>query len=125
MQTADWFADGDPRARTAVQVDINSGRDPSILEVAERLTEQLGRLEQNVFVRGSHEAAGRDDVVPPPFDDSFWNGPPLHGVTLRGELAEWSCDAIGWLAEVVADCAAHLGIRSPLLLTARLPVWVA
>lgn len=46
-----------------------------------------------------------------------WNGPALHGAVLRGKLAEWSCDAIGWLAEVLADSVAQLGVRSPLLLT--------
>jgi hypothetical protein len=36
---------------------------------------------------------------------------------LRGELAEWPCDALGWPAEIVADSVARLGVRSPLLLT--------
>ncbi|MER7500347.1 hypothetical protein AB0L05_15700 [Nonomuraea pusilla] len=99
-------------------MNVDSGRDPSIPAGAEQLTDHLGHLEPNVFVHGSHEAAGRDDVLPPPFDDGFWNGPPLHSVVLRGELAEWTCDAVAWLAEVIADSAAHLGVRSPLLITA-------
>jgi hypothetical protein len=117
MGTIHWFAERDPRSRTPVEVSINSGRDPSIPAVAKQLTDRLGHLDQDVFVCGSHDVAGRDDVLPPPFPDSFWNGPPLHGVVLRGELAEWSCDAVGWLAEVVADSVAQLGVRSPLLLT--------
>jgi hypothetical protein len=118
MLTVGWFAERDPRSRTPVEVRINSGRDPSIPAVAQQLTDHLGQLDQDVFVCQSHDVAGRDAVLPPPFGDSFWNGPPLHGVLLRGELAEWSCDAIGWLAEVIADSAARLGVRSPLLLTA-------
>jgi hypothetical protein len=117
MQTIDWFAERDPRSRTPVEVGINSGRDPSIPALAQQLTDHLGHLDQDVFVCRSHEMAHRDAVLPPPFDDSFWNGPPLHGVVLGGELAEWSCDAVGWLAEVVADSVAQLGVRSPLLLT--------
>ncbi|MGH3786469.1 MAG: hypothetical protein ACRDRG_07925 [Pseudonocardiaceae bacterium] len=117
MQTIHWFAERDPRSRTPVAASINSGRDPSIPAVAQQLTDHLVHLDQDVFVCRSHDVAGRDAVLPPPFDDSFWNGPPLHGVVLRGELAEWSCDAVGWLAEVVADSAAQLGVRSPLLLT--------
>lgn len=117
MRTIHWFAERDPAARTPVAVGVNSGRDPSIPAVAERLTDLLGHLDQEVFVYRSHEITGRDDVLSPPFDDGFWNGPPLHGVVLRGELAEWSCDAVGWLAEVIADSAAHLGVRSPLLIT--------
>lgn len=112
-----WFAERDPRSRTPVEVNINSGRDPSIPAVAQQLTGQLGHLDQDVFVCRSCDVAGRDAVLPPLFDDISWNGPPLHGVVLCGKLAEWSCDAIGWLAEVVADSAAQLGVRSPLLLT--------
>ncbi|GEL18024.1 hypothetical protein PA7_18610 [Pseudonocardia asaccharolytica DSM 44247 = NBRC 16224] len=117
MRTRHWFAERDPRSGTPVEVSINSGRDPSIPAVAKQLTDYLGHLDQDVFVCRSHDVAGRDDILSPPFDDSFWNGPPLHGVVLRGELAEWSCDAVGWLAEVVADSVAQLGVRSPLLLT--------
>ncbi|WP_261568636.1 hypothetical protein [Frankia gtarii] len=115
--TVPWFAERDPEARTPVEVNINSGRDPAIPAIAQQLTDHLGRLDQDVFTCGSHGVAGQDAVIPPPLDDRFWNGPPLHGVVLRGELVEWSCDAVGWLAEAVADCAAHLGIRAPLLFT--------
>lgn len=117
MQVRHWFAERDPRSRTPVEISINSGRDPSIPAVAEQLTDHLGHLDQDVFACRSYDVAGREAVLPPPFDDSLWNGPPLHGVVLRGELAEWSCDAVGWLAEVVADSVAQLGVSSPLLLT--------
>ncbi|GGZ45155.1 hypothetical protein GCM10010387_44560 [Streptomyces inusitatus] len=119
-----WFAGRDPGARKRVEVRVDSGRDPSAPAVARRLAEELGRLDQEVFALasgpalGSHEGGGRDEAaLPPPFHDSFWNGPPLHGTVLRGELAEWSGDAIGGLAEIVADVTARLGVRSPLLFT--------
>ncbi|MGH3947828.1 MAG: hypothetical protein ACRDSE_01700 [Pseudonocardiaceae bacterium] len=117
LETVHWFAERDPEARTPVEVGINSGRSRSVPAVAPQLVDHLARLDQDVFVYSSHDVAGRDGVPPPPFDDRLWNGPPRHGVVLRGELAEWSCDAVGWLAEVVADSAARLGVRSPLLLT--------
>lgn len=117
MLTTPWFAEHDPRSRTPVAVSINSGREPSVPAVAQRLSDHLGHLDQDVFRCGSHELADPHDVLPPPFDDGFWNGPPLHGALLHGELAEWSCDAVGWLAELVADTVANLGVGSPLLLT--------
>ncbi|MFF7725758.1 hypothetical protein [Streptomyces sp. NPDC008001] len=117
MLTADWFARRNPRSKTPVEVNINSGRDTSVPDVAERIADCLRHLDQPVFAYGSHDLAGQDAVLVPPFDDSFWNGPPLHGMVLRGELTEWSCDAVGWLAETIADTAASLGIRTPLLLT--------
>ncbi|WP_225833907.1 hypothetical protein [Streptomyces sp. NK08204] len=117
MQTVHWFAERDPESRTAVEVAVSGGREPAVPALAPRLAERLRQLDQDVFVCGSHEAAGPQDLLAPPFDDSFWNGPGLHGVVLRGELVEWSCEAVGWLAETLADLVAGLGARSPLLLT--------
>ncbi|WP_329256255.1 hypothetical protein OG223_32680 [Streptomyces sp. NBC_01478] len=117
LLTTEWFGERDPAARTPVDVRVNSGRDPVIPAVARQLAQDLRDLNQDVFTCGDHDVAAPGDVLPPLFHDSFWNGPPLHGMTLRGDLAEWSCDAIGWLAATVADCAARLGVRSPLLLT--------
>ncbi|WOX12064.1 hypothetical protein [Streptomyces sp. N50] len=100
MLTVAWFGERDPAARTPVDVRIGSGRDPLIPAIARQLVLDLRDLEQDVFM------CGDDEVT-------------VHGMTLRGELAEWSCDAVGWLAATVADCAARLGARSPLPLTVR------
>ncbi|MBB1243653.1 hypothetical protein GL263_08785, partial [Streptomyces durbertensis] len=116
-RTVHWFREGDPQARAGVEVNVNGGRDPLLPTVVERLVEQVARIGEDVFAGASYEVAGPEPQPAPPFDDTFWDGPPLHGVTLRGELAEWSPDAVGWLAEVVADCTARLGLRGPLLLT--------
>ncbi|GAB2944990.1 hypothetical protein GCM10027280_37250 [Micromonospora polyrhachis] len=115
--TVGWFGERDPGSRTTVEVDISSGRDSSILGATQQLSEHLADLGRDVFMCRSREVVGRDVIPDPPLADSFWNGPPLHGVVLRGELVEWSHDVIGWLAEVVADSAALLGVRTPLLLT--------
>ncbi|MEV4754870.1 hypothetical protein AB0J86_07125 [Micromonospora sp. NPDC049559] len=121
-RTTDWFADRAPGAGTAVEVHVDSGRDPSVPAVARRLTDRLAGLDQDVFVCASAGVAGGAATVAPPLHDGLRNGPPTHGMVLRGELAEWSGDAVGWLAEVVAGCAALLGVRSPLLLSvARTP----
>lgn len=116
-QTVAWFTESAPEAATSVEININSGRDRSIPAVAQQLADQVGELAHGVFGYSSHEIVGRDALVPPPFDDNFWNGPPSHGVALRGELSEWTVDAIGWVSEVIADISARLGVRSPLLIT--------
>ena len=118
MRTVGWFTGSDPSARTAVLVDVDTGQDPSAATVARRLVDDLTRLDQDVFTYRSHDTTDRRGVPPPPFDDSHWNGPALHGVTLHGDLAEWSCEAVGWLAEVVADCLSRSGLRAPVLFTA-------
>lgn len=117
LETCDWFGEHDPQAQTSVTVGINSGRNASVPAVAQQLTGHLGHLEQEVFLHVGSESASKDITLPPPFADEFWNGPPLHGMTLQGDLAEWSCDAVGWLAATIADSAAHLGVRTPLLLS--------
>lgn len=117
MLTIHWFAERDPSASTPVEISVNSGQDPTVSAVAQQLTDDLGQLDQDVFVIRSFRVTGQKDAPAAPFADGFWNGPPLHGVILRGELAEWSCDAVGWLAEVIADLLAQLSLRSPLLLT--------
>ena len=116
--TSGWFAARAPGSRTEAEVTVSSGRDPSIVEAGAELAERIGRLDQDVFQCRSTEAVGQEAVLPPPFDDGFWNGPPAHSVALRGGLAEWSLEAVGWLAEAVADVSAGLGAASPLLFTA-------
>ncbi|MFI6409138.1 hypothetical protein [Streptomyces sp. NPDC050548] len=111
LLTVEWFADRTPQARTPVRVAVGGGVELS------SLAGRLGELDQDVFTCRSHTGAAPDDLPPPPFDDTFWDGPALETVVLRGELAEWSCDAVGWLGEVVADCAAAAGGRTPLLFT--------
>ncbi|MET7484840.1 hypothetical protein [Streptomyces sp. NPDC005538] len=113
LLTVEWFAGGDPRARVPVRVAVSGGGAPA------SLAERVAGLDQDVFVRRSHTGTGAvpDDLPPPPFDDSFWGGPAPDTLVLRGELAEWSCDAVGWLGEVLAECAAAAGARAPLLVT--------
>jgi len=89
MRTTHWFSDGDPRLRIRVEVSITSGQEPSIASIAQRLAEQVSHLDQEVFVCESY-GVGQLPGHSPPFDDSFWNGPALPGMKLRGELAEWS-----------------------------------
>lgn len=117
MRTPDWFGECDPQARVSVKVRIDGGLDPSIPAVAPQFVRRVVPPDQNVFAGGIDEVFPPGGFPAPPFDDRFWNGPPLHAMTLSGELAEWSCDAIGWLAATVADSAAHIGIHTPVLFT--------
>ncbi|WP_257578073.1 hypothetical protein [Streptomyces sp. JJ38] len=115
--TQEWFAEGAAEARTQVEVNVNSGQDQSVAMAAQDLIDRIVHLDQDVFRHESYEVTGQNAVVHPPFDDRAWNGPPLHSVVLRGELAEWSPEAIGWVSEMIADSGSQSGIRSPLLLT--------
>ncbi len=117
MATRHWFGAGDPQARTPVTVAVNGGQDVSVRVVTGRLVEHLERLDQAVFNAASHEVRDPGTAPPAPFDDTFWNGPPGPDLLLDGTLSEWTCEAVGWLAEVLADSLSRLGVRSPVLLT--------
>lgn len=125
LLSRDWFAECDPAATTSVEVSISSGTEPSILAVADQLTGRLTAMEQQVYAHRSYGPADASAFLPVPFDDSLWNGPATHGILLRGELVEWSCDAVGWLAEIVADIASALGVRTPLRVTVAKAAGVA
>jgi hypothetical protein len=119
LLTAGWFGDCDPRSRTPVRVNLDSGQAPSIPSATPQMRERMSRLDQDVFVCESYSLADHDPLtMRPPFDDSFWNGPPLHRATFHGTLAEWSPDALGWLGGFLADLSARHGVTTPLLLTA-------
>jgi hypothetical protein len=111
LLTAAWFDDSDPASRTSVRVTLDGGQSPDVLSIADR----LAALDQGVFACVSQTTGPAD--IRPPFDDSFWNGPPRNAVTFHGTLAEWSPDAVGWLAGLLADLSARCGVATPLLLT--------
>ncbi|NHD16026.1 hypothetical protein G9447_00790 [Actinopolyspora sp. BKK1] len=119
LLTAEWFGDSDPQSRTPVRVTLDSGQASSLSSAAPHLQEQIGRLDQDVFVCESLSPAEHDPLaIQPPFEDSFWNGPPLHRATFHGTLAEWSLDALGWLGGFLTELSAQHGVTTPLLLTA-------
>lgn len=117
MRTIHWFTECDPQGKTPVTVHINHGRHHISPAAAQQLVDHFGKLDQNVFVRNTHDISVPESIPHPPFDDRLWNGPPENGILLSGELAEWSSGAIGWLAEVITDITAQINIPSPLLLT--------
>lgn len=118
LATKDWFAAGPPQPRTPVRMTVSSGQDPSMTANAQRFAGLIRGLHQDVLVVTSVEVGLPGDLRQPPFPDDFWNGPAQHGLRLHGELAEWSCDSLGWFAAIIADCAAQAGVRSPLLFDA-------
>lgn len=99
METCDWFGDRAPQARTPVEIIIGTGSSATAPVLGRQLMTALANLDQELFLPGRKEGLDADRP------------------TFPGELAEWSCDAIGWLAATIADSAAHLGVRTPLMLT--------
>lgn len=119
LLTMGWFGDCDPRSRTAVRVTLDSGQSTSIPSSAPQMQDLIRSIDQEVFVCQAHSLTEHDPLaMHAPFDDSFWNGPAFHRATLRGTLAEWSLDAIGWMGSFLADLCARQGVTTPLLLTA-------
>jgi hypothetical protein len=113
-----WFDDRTYGSEVLVNVELNSGTNPAVAESSVWLAAQLNSLNHKVF---SMLSQGPQTSLPyVPLADSAWNGPTERGLIIRGSLAEWSCDCIGWLVEILCDLLGQKGLRSPLLITVSL-----
>lgn len=118
LLTSGRFHGGDPTAATDVVLSLDSGQDPWAATMAARLCEQAAIGDPPILVL--HEHLPTDTArIAPPFGDWLWKGPPLHRVTARGTLAEWSLDTVGWLGAHLADQSALNGGTCPALFTIR------
>ncbi|MGW4412855.1 hypothetical protein ACWEJ6_53405 [Nonomuraea sp. NPDC004702] len=117
LQQICWFADLLPRARTRVRVTLDGGQNPVLLSVAPDMLGWLRELKQDMF---SDFFLTDDEAVMlrPAITDELWCGPAEHSVTIDGTLAEWSLDALGWLAALLAEAGRHHRLDCPLMLSA-------
>ena len=115
LDTLDWFGDCDPRQRVAARITLDGLADPSIGAAAPVLWQWVREISQEVF---DCESWSEDDHLILPPATTFEVEAGHHRVTFRGTLAEWSLDALGWLAAFLADLSARHGVHTPLILTA-------
>ncbi len=122
LDALDWFADCDPRLRSPMRVTLDGGLDPSIRAAAPAILQWVQEIHQDVFMCESFSLDDDDHLVlrPIPFGEKRSTA-AHHRVTFRGTLAEWSLDALGWLAAFLADGSSRQGISTPLMLTADRP----
>jgi hypothetical protein len=123
LSTAHWFAECDPQLRVPVRVTLDGGPDPSMRAEAPAILRWVQEVRQDVFACDSLSLADDDHLTlrPIPFEDP--NSEAVHHrVTFRGTLAEWSPDALGWLAAFLADGTSRHGVRTSLMFTADLIV---
>jgi hypothetical protein len=113
-----WFGDCDPKLRTSVRITMDGWRDPSIRAAAPALVHSVREITQDVFTCDSFSLDEDDHVVPQPDPFVFQPGRVHHRVTFHGTLAEWSLDAVGWLAAFLSDQSSRQGISTPLMITA-------
>jgi hypothetical protein len=122
VQDAGWFADCDPHLTTQVRVTLDGGQDPSIRSAAPQMLHRMQEVKQDAFSCDSFSLMDDDDLaLKPAVIDELWLGPAHHRATFRGTLAEWSLDALGWLAAFLADASFGQGVSTPLILTASRP----
>jgi hypothetical protein len=119
LDTPGWFADCDPQLRVQVRVTLDGGPDLSLSAAAPAIMRWAQEVRQDVFACDSLSLTDDDHLIlrPIPFEDAA-SGAAHHRVTFRGALAEWSLDALGWLAAILAEGASRHGVSSPLMLTA-------
>lgn len=118
LDTPDWFAGCDPRLRTPVRVTLDGGSASSVRPAAAEIRRWVQEVRQAVFSCEALSLADDDHLIlqPIPFEDPAAEV-VHHRVTFTGTLAEWSLDALGWLAAFLAEGASRHGIGAPLMLT--------
>jgi hypothetical protein len=99
---------------------LDGGTDPSIHATAPAILQWVRDVRQEVFACDSFSLADDDHLIlrPIPFENATSDA-IHHRVTLRGTLAEWSLDALGWLAAFLADGTSRHGVSTPLIFTAN------
>jgi len=119
LDTPDWFADCDPQLRVPVRVTLDGGSDRSVRAAAPAILRWVQEVRQGVFACESLSLADDDHLIlrPIPFEDPAADA-VHHRVTFSGALAEWSLDALGWLAAFFAEGASRQGVITRLMLTA-------
>jgi hypothetical protein len=115
LDALNWFGDCDPRQRVPARITLDGLADPSIGTAAPALWQWVREINQEVF---DCESWSEDDHLVLPPATTFEGEGDHHRVTFRGTLAEWSLDALGWLATFLADLSARHGVRTPLIVTA-------
>lgn len=78
----------------------------------------MREINQDAFACDSFSLDEEDHLVlqPIPFESGL--STVHHRVTFRGSLAEWSLDALGWLAAFLADQSSRHGVSTRLTFTA-------
>ncbi|MFT4166394.1 MAG: hypothetical protein QM650_14235 [Microlunatus sp.] len=110
-----WFETLDPRNLVNVEMRLAAGKSAANGSLSDAVSDFI-ELEQTVLRQPVRAVQSTFDTVPP-FDDSFWDGPATETAALRGELVAWEPDAIAWLGQAMAECAATNGISSPILMS--------
>jgi hypothetical protein len=121
LDARNWFGDCDPGRRAPARVTLD-GPDPSLRAAAPAIAQWVQEVEQDVFACDSISLADDDHLIlrSTPLDERL-PGTYHHRVTFRGFLAEWSLDALAWLAAFLADVSSRHGVSTPLMLAADMP----
>lgn len=119
LQDAQWFVDLPAHAPVVVSATVDAGDATDVRPIAPGMRRWMREIRQDVFVCESVADADGEPTLGT--RDDGWPGPSAsaHRVAFRGTLAEWSLDAVGWLAAYLAEAAYYHGLDAPVTLTVR------
>jgi hypothetical protein len=110
------FSNLAPNSGRWVWSTLDGGQDPAVRAAAPGLLGWTRELKQDVFSADLPSLTGDAEMeLDPGIIDELWNGPAQHRVAFHGILAEWSPDALGWLAALLAQASARHGVDGPLM----------
>lgn len=112
-QAAGWYPAG---TGTAVDISVEaagsmSGHQPDVLRI-------VNSLPDSPFVCRSSSLSPLEGPPSAHGLEAWWGAPPTVRLVLRGTIAAWSLDAIGWTAGLVAHACHESGVTTPIRLAA-------
>lgn len=111
-----WFAVLPTATGTALRLTLDTGS-ADCTPSASRLQEVLRGLDRAGFSTGDVTADSSAAVVlNPPVVGESWLGPGHHRLTMTATVPEWTLDAVGHLALLIAEGCRRAGMASPALL---------
>lgn len=112
------FNTSDPAARTAATVTVDTGSDDVGRRRVDVLLDGMRAFHTGPFrVTGPGRETPTIDVPQPPLVETMWMGSSRHPVEFDADLPEWTPDALGWLALLVAEGARRAGIATTALVS--------
>lgn len=114
-QSAMWFADPASHPRSAVRVTLSTEGSPSVGRVAPEIARWTREFHQSVFTCDSVSLSIEDavDIRPTPLANHV-DWARGDAATFSGTIVEWSLDALGWSAALLAEACRQQGIAAPL-----------
>lgn len=120
-EAAGWYTATPAGSRTAIELTLAGVEIANIVDVVPEALARTSSPWQDVLdLRALSSPSMHELAIPVGIAAQMGSGPLSVVGPFSGTIAEWSLDAIGWAAALLAESLRRAGTRTPVLLTASL-----